>query len=111
MTRILLGNIADVPPPGRSRTFVANGKKILVANVGGELKAYENICPHMGGAMRYGGDTITCSWHGAQFDPKTGDGVANIDEGAKLKTMTVIIENGALYWEVPQERSLWADDF
>lgn len=111
MPKIRLGTIAEVPP-GRSKTFVAHGKKILVANVGGELKAYENLCPHMGGVMRYDGERLVCAWHGAQFDPRTGDGRANIAEGSKLTPMTVTVEGGVVYFDTESiPKSPWAAEF
>lgn len=111
MPKILLGKASDVPP-GRSKTFISSGKKILVCNVGGTIKAYENLCPHMGGAMRYDGRKIVCSWHGACFEAMTGEGKKNIAEGSMLKAFTVTAEGDSLYLEsesVP--RSPWADDF
>jgi nitrite reductase (NADH) small subunit len=103
--------LSDVPP-GRSKTFLADGKRILVSNVGGEITAFENVCPHMGGSMRYDGRTITCSWHGARFDPKDGLAQFGVAEGTRLKPMAVAVDGDALYYEpAPEARSPWADDF
>lgn len=110
MSRILLGKAADVPP-GRSKTFVAHGKKVLVSNVKGTFIAYENLCPHMGGAMRYDGERIVCSWHGAQFAPATGISTGNITEGSKLTPLEVVVEGEDLYYVPAQVKSPWADDF
>jgi len=110
MAKILLGKLADVPS-GRSKTFVSAGKKILVANVGGVIKAYENVCPHMGGAMRYDGKRLQCGWHGAQFDVSTGMAIIGVAEGTMLKPMIVSVEGGDLFYEPVVERSPWADDF
>jgi nitrite reductase/ring-hydroxylating ferredoxin subunit len=111
MVKIFLGRTADVPL-GKSKTFVSGGKKILVANVGGTFKAYENFCPHMGGAMRYDGKRLVCGWHGAQFDPTTGDAKGGVAEGTKLKPMTVVAEGDSLYLESEGvAKSPWADDF
>lgn len=107
----LLGKIDEVPP-GRSRTYVTAGKRILVVNVGGEIKAFENFCPHMGGAMRYDGKRITCSWHGAQFDAKSGECRGGPALGSSLKPLVVRVEGDALYYEpTAGEKSPWADDF
>jgi nitrite reductase/ring-hydroxylating ferredoxin subunit len=111
MAKIFLGKIEEVQD-GRSRTFVKNGKKILVTNIGGNITAYENFCPHMGGALRYDGKKIVCSWHGACFNAATGIATANIDEGAKLTPLTVVVEAGALYFDDSSvQKSPWADDF
>ena len=111
MAKILLGKLADVPP-GRSKTFVSSGKKILVTNVNGAVTAFENFCPHMGGAMRYDGKRLVCGWHGAQFDPLTGEAKAGIAEGSNLKQMAVAVEGDALYLESDSiPKSPWATDF
>jgi len=112
MERIELGKIAEVEP-GKSKTFVKHGKKILVANLAGKFVAYENLCPHMGGALRSGGSDkkFTCGWHGAQFSMETGEGLTEDMIGNKLKPMTVVVEGDTLYWEPGEEKSPWADDF
>lgn len=111
MPKVLLGKLADVPP-GRSKTFVSSGKKILVTNVNGTIVAYDNFCPHMGGAMRYDGKKIVCSWHGACFNATTGEGIENIAEGSKLTPLTVTVEGENLYFDTGSiPRSPWADDF
>ncbi|MEY4744654.1 MAG: hypothetical protein RL272_599 [Candidatus Parcubacteria bacterium] len=111
MPKIPLGKITDVPP-GRSKTYVAHGKKILVANVGGAIKAYENLCPHMGGAMRYDGKRLVCAWHGAQFDAETGNAKANIAEGSKLTPVTVTVDGDVLYFDTESiPKSPWASEF
>lgn len=110
MPKIPLGKAAEVPS-GKGKTFVTLGKKILVVSVGGAFKAYENFCPHMGGALRCGGEkNLTCDWHGAQFDVQTGEAILGA-EGTRLKPMTVVEENGDLYWMREEEKSAWADDF
>lgn len=112
MPRIEIGKTTEVPV-GRSKTFVKHGKKILVANVAGKFVAYENLCPHMGGALRSGSDEkkFTCGWHGSQFAVATGEGLSEDMIGSKLKPMIVIAEGDTLYWEQVEERSPWADDF
>jgi nitrite reductase (NADH) small subunit len=110
MQKILLGKAGDVPP-GRGKTFVAHGTMIVVANHDGELHAYENKCPHMGGAVRYDGERkLVCSWHGAQFEAATGDNIVGA-EGQALRKMTVVVEGEDLYWMKEEQRSPWADDF
>ena len=112
MARIEIGKTSEVEP-GRSKTFVKHGKKILVANVGGKFVAYENFCPHMGGALRSGGSdkVFTCGWHGSRFSMETGEGLSEDMIGSALKPMTVIAEGDTLFWEQGEERSPWADEF
>jgi nitrite reductase/ring-hydroxylating ferredoxin subunit len=110
MERILLGSVDDVPK-GRSRTFIQHGKKILVANVDGNFFAYENFCPHMGGALRSESErTFKCGWHGAVFNAESGDSISGISEGARLKKMNVAVADGKIWWEKEADYNPW-DDF
>ena len=56
------------------------GKDILLANVDGSYYAIAHKCTHLGGPLSKGaldGSTVTCPWHGAQFDVKTGKAVGD----------------------------------
>jgi nitrite reductase/ring-hydroxylating ferredoxin subunit len=61
---------------GRGRTVDVGGKSIAVFNIGGNFHAIDNACTHVGGSLGNGsldGTTVTCPWHGAQFDVTTGE--------------------------------------
>ena len=61
--------------PGESRVVEANDKRVVVFNVDGELFAVDDTCTHRGGPLSEGaitGHTVTCPWHGASFDIRTG---------------------------------------
>ena len=65
----------DELPPGTIREFAVEGKTIALANVGGKLYAINNTCLHRGGPLGSGqlvGNTVTCPWHGWQYDVTTG---------------------------------------
>ena len=54
------------------------GTKVLLVNVDGEVRAYQNRCPHQAGALDEGdfdGATLTCVRHMWQFDAASGQGV------------------------------------
>lgn len=62
-------------PPGTSIERVAAGRMVAIANVDGTLHAIDGLCPHQGGPLGTGdlcGTTLTCPWHGWQFDVTTG---------------------------------------
>ena len=62
-------------PPGTSIERVADGRMVAIANVDGTLHALDGLCPHQGGPLGTGvlcGTTLTCPWHGWQFDVTTG---------------------------------------
>ncbi|MFQ5656773.1 MAG: Rieske (2Fe-2S) protein [Candidatus Methylomirabilales bacterium] len=53
-----------------------NGERIALFNVDGTLFAIDDTCTHSGGPLSEGeleGSVVTCPWHGAQFDVKTGE--------------------------------------
>ena len=53
------------------------GRNIVLVNVGGEIRAYEDRCPHLGFQLSEGdldGRTLTCANHQWEFDVLTGRG-------------------------------------
>jgi toluene monooxygenase system ferredoxin subunit len=53
------------------------GTKIVLLNVGGNIRAFEDRCPHLGGQLSEGtmdGSTLTCANHLWEFDALTGKG-------------------------------------
>jgi len=76
---------------------------------GGELRAYQNQCPHMPLSLDYGDGQffdegnryILCRNHGALFDPATGLCLAGPCAGARLKPLGVHIYNGVIHVERP----------
>ena len=64
--------------PGCGKVFEVGGQKIAVFNVGGAFYAIDNTCLHRGGPLGEGmleGTTVTCPWHGWQYDCRTGQNV------------------------------------
>ncbi len=58
-------------PPGQAIEAVAGERVIAIYNVDGEIYALDGVCPHQGGPLGQGsldGRTVTCPWHGWQFD-------------------------------------------
>jgi nitrite reductase/ring-hydroxylating ferredoxin subunit len=50
-------------------------EKIALFNVGAVFYALDDTCPHRGGSLSEGdvaGDEVTCPWHAAVFNIKTG---------------------------------------
>ena len=66
-------------PDGHVEAFQADSKSIAVANVGGRLYAFDNVCTHLGCLLSdgpLGGNIVTCPCHSSQFDVTTGAVVA-----------------------------------
>ncbi len=57
-------------------------KKAILSRIDGKVYAVENKCPHLGMPLAKGkvcNNAITCRWHGATFDLKTGENVKWVD--------------------------------
>jgi 3-phenylpropionate/trans-cinnamate dioxygenase ferredoxin subunit len=66
---------ASAVAEGDLNAFDVGGVKIAVANVGGTMYAFDNVCTHRQCALAEGEleeTTVTCPCHGSQFDVTTG---------------------------------------
>ena len=69
-----VGKVNEIPD-GKMKHVEADGKEVLVANVGGKFYAISDRCGHMNALLSMGnltGNTVTCPFHGAKFDIITG---------------------------------------
>jgi nitrite reductase/ring-hydroxylating ferredoxin subunit len=74
----VVGKEADVPV-GTSIAFQVEGKSIAVANVGGTLHAFDDVCTHRGCSLSEGmldGTYITCPCHFSVFQVTDGSVVS-----------------------------------
>ena len=65
----------DSVSDGDMKAFEVEGVKVAVANVGGTLHAFGNVCTHRQCPLAKGdleGTTVTCPCHGSQFDVTSG---------------------------------------
>lgn len=57
-------------------------KKAILTRIDGTVYAVENKCPHLGMPLTKGkicNNAVTCRWHGATFDLKTGANIKWVD--------------------------------
>jgi len=74
MGKIIAGKVTEIPP-GNMKKVSIDGREIVVSNIDGEFFAVDDTCTHSGASLSEGtlnGCTITCGWHKAEFDCKTG---------------------------------------
>ena len=67
-------------PPGSVQEVHAQGRVVALFNVEGDFFAVDGICPHQGGPLGDGqleGATVTCPWHGWQFNVRDGKSLLN----------------------------------
>lgn len=75
------------------------GLEVLLVNMDGDIKAYENRCPHQAWALDQGdfdGERIVCSRHLWEFDAATGKGI-NPDDCA-LRALTCKVDDEGNVW-------------
>ena len=71
------------PARGERRVVGLNGREVCLADVDGEVYAFDNHCPHAGNPLCEGdvvGRTLVCAFHGWRFDLETGACVAGDEE-------------------------------
>jgi len=107
---------ADLPPGGRLLVEV-EGRSVGLFDVGGEVVAVLNVCPHEQGPIcrgRVGGTTLksppgqfcwgregeilACPWHGWEFDLRTGRALA--DDRRRLRRYPVLLEGETICVEI-----------
>lgn len=63
-------------PPGAAAEVVVGQAIVALVRVGEAVHAIDGVCAHQGGPLGRGavcGDTLTCPWHGWQYDVTTGE--------------------------------------
>lgn len=87
-----------------ARGFEVEGQEIVFMRVDGEIRAFAGMCTHErlpldGGDIEDG--VLTCCWHGARFDARTGQALA-LPAVKKLQQYdTRIGEDGRVYVTLP----------
>jgi nitrite reductase/ring-hydroxylating ferredoxin subunit len=110
--RYVVASIDELPPGTRKIVEVA-GRQVGVFNVGGELFALRNRCPHQGGPLCEGrlagrvevaapgdeiqysraGEILRCPWHSWEYDIRTGQSWFNPDQ-VRVRAYEVAVEPG-----------------
>jgi len=105
MKRHPVAQASELPPGGRKLVRVG-AIEVGLFNVGGEIRAYRNVCPHAGAPVCLGrvsgtsmpsrvyeyvygmeGCVLRCPWHGWEFDLRTGQHI--VDAENRLKEVPV----------------------
>jgi nitrite reductase/ring-hydroxylating ferredoxin subunit len=86
-------------PAGESRMEQVGDYDVAFFNVGGEIYALDDVCPHFGGSLHLGpllddGKIVACPLHGWRFN--LSDGKMNPGKRS-VSAFDVRIENGDVY--------------
>ena len=98
-------------PPGQAIAVEVNGKRIAIFNVDGTFYAIDDTCTHRGGPLSEGDVEksrleVTCPWHGAVYDLRTGQArdegpyMRGASEAAHLKSYKVEVDGSDLKIDV-----------
>jgi nitrite reductase/ring-hydroxylating ferredoxin subunit len=88
-------------PAGSAKEVMAGERVVALFNVDGQFHAMDGVCPHAGGPLGEGtvsGTTVTCPWHGWQFDVTTGKHCLN--QRITHTTYPAKVENDEVFVEV-----------
>ena len=83
--------------PGSGKTLSLEGRSLALFNVDGKYYCTDNTCLHRGGPLGEGlieGATVTCPWHGWQYDVSTGRCKTN--PAAQISTYEVRVQGDDL---------------
>ena len=102
MAKVVVGNNSEVQE-GKLMHITAGGKEIVVTKLDGNYYAMDNVCTHAGADLHEGelnSNELTCPWHGAKWDIKTGNLISFPQKLKPLQSHKVLIENNTLYVEI-----------
>jgi len=124
MPKHVVASLSDIPP-GHRKLVDVNGRAVVVFNLGGELFALNNRCPHKGGSLcdgrqtglvqssepgeyRYSrrGEIIRCPWHSWEFDIRTGQSWCD-PQRLRTRRYAVSVEKGAELVEGPYKAEMF----
>jgi nitrite reductase/ring-hydroxylating ferredoxin subunit len=101
MSKVIVGKVSDISP-GEMKKISVDGKEILVVNINGDFYAIDDTCTHSGASLSEGqlqDSIVTCGWHGAQFDCKSGKLAKFPAKVNDLQSYNVILESDEVFIE------------
>ncbi len=102
MAKVVVGKTSEVQD-GKLMHITAGGKEIVVTKLDGNYYAMDNVCSHAGANLHEGelnNNELTCPWHGARWDIKTGNLISFPQKLKPLQSHEISIEKDTLYVEI-----------
>ena len=104
---VKVGTVDEVPE-GEMKGWVVNGVKVGIAQVEGEFFAFHDCCTHQQYTLTDSflmGHRLTCDWHGASFDLRTGE-VKALPATRDLPMFAVEVRGDELWVAVPDPEDI-----
>ncbi len=102
MGKIIAGKVSDIPS-GKMIKISVDGKELMIANIDGDFCAMDDTCTHSGSSLSEGsleGCIVTCGWHKAEFDCKTGKLFKFPAKINDLESYNVTVESDSVFVEM-----------
>lgn len=85
--------------PGEVKPFVVGLDTVAVCNLNGKFHAFRDRCSHQELPLSDGelsGEVITCAYHGAEFNVKTGEALC-MPATEPIDVFEVKVEDGEIF--------------
>jgi nitrite reductase/ring-hydroxylating ferredoxin subunit len=106
MAPVAVAKASEIPEGGMVAKEHA-GKLVVLAKVKGKIYAMDNVCTHQGaplheGVLGEGGDPflLTCPWHEAHFDLRTGKVYQDTPWATDTETFHVEVKGDDVYVDI-----------
>ena len=105
--RVILCRLGEIAEPGTKGVSLGQGRarrEIFLVRRGGDVRAYENACPHTGGMLDWVPDQflsldrkhILCATHGALFRMDDGYCIHGPCIGRSLTPVAIRLQGGEI---------------
>jgi nitrite reductase (NADH) small subunit/3-phenylpropionate/trans-cinnamate dioxygenase ferredoxin subunit len=98
-----VARVGDIPE-GQGRSFTVNGTMVGVFLSGGQYRAINDFCPHMGASLAEGyveDDAVMCPWHAWRFSLKDGTWLDNSKSQIRSACYEVRVDGTEIQVRVP----------
>lgn len=101
-----VAGLSDIPDGG-SKLVYYRGEQVALFNLGGEILAVSNRCPHANGPLadgRLDGEAVSCPYHGSRFDLRTGQPERG-PASRPVNVFRVRVDDGAVHLAAGEQAS------
>jgi 3-phenylpropionate/trans-cinnamate dioxygenase ferredoxin subunit len=105
MAEVKLARLEEIPEGGMT-VKEHGGTSVLLARCGGQVYAMDDVCTHQGASLHEGvlgerGEClVTCPWHAAHFDLRTGKVEQETPWATDTRTFPVRVAGDDVYVEI-----------